>query len=175
MGQEDDGDHMQRMFSKGPSAEVEVNKRSILADIAMEDGPYEGKKVSRAELFNQDESDEDDDDAESGEGEMDEMEEMGESELSESSESVAFEQELKPRKKQVSDSEDDEETARKKELIKKLEGDQDEQSDDDIDAALDRVIENKTEESKKASTRQVSDLEKAEAVQTQKKVYNTTL
>ena len=128
----------------------------------------------------QDQSDEDEisEDDEEAEGEEEgelEMDEMGESELSESSESVAFDQKLKPRKPSLADSDDDEETTRKKQLIRKLEGDQENQSDDDIDAALDIVIENKTEESKKVQTRQVSDLEKAEAVQTQKKVYNTTL
>ena len=52
LGYEDDGEHMNRFFDKsGKSAEpLEVNKRSIVADIELDDGAYKGKKVSRAEL-----------------------------------------------------------------------------------------------------------------------------
>ena len=41
--------------------------------------------------------------------------------------------------------------------------------------ALDRVMMNKIEESKISKRTQATDLEKAEAVQTQKKVFNTML
>ena len=39
-----------------------------------------------------------------------------------------------------------------------------EQSDEEIDAALDKVLEQRTEETKQRSNRHVTDLEKAEAV-----------
>lgn len=107
----------------------------------------------------QDEASDDDDDDEEGEFEMEEGEaemmdgEGGESQLSESSEeSVAFDQMLKPRAKKGMEESDDEETQRKQELIRKWEGDEN-ASDVEIDAALDRVIENKTEESKKHENR----------------------
>ena len=58
--------------------------------------------------------------------------------------------------------------------MKKLEAEED-ASDEELDAALDRVIENKTEESKHSQVKKVSDIERAEAVQTQKKVWNTIL
>lgn len=48
--------------------------------------------------------------------------------------------------------------------MKKLE--EQEASDDDIDAALDRVVEKKVEESKISKKSQATDAEKAEAVQT---------
>lgn len=49
LGYEDDGEHMSRFFdgSKTGGA-VEVNKRSIVADIEIDDKAYKGKKVSRA-------------------------------------------------------------------------------------------------------------------------------
>ncbi len=50
-----------------------------------------------------------------------------------------------------------------------------EASDDELDAALDLVLKGKKEESKKSEVKQASDQEKAEAVQTQKKVFNTML
>ena len=46
--------------------------------------------------------------------------------------------------------------------MKQLEGNG--ESDDEIDAALDRVVENKTEESKVSKKNQATDFEKAEAV-----------
>lgn len=41
-GQEDDGDHMHSFFNKTKGEAVEVNPRSILADIAIKDGAYQG-------------------------------------------------------------------------------------------------------------------------------------
>ena len=40
---------------------------------------------------------------------------------------------------------------------------------------MDRVLENKTEESKVSKKNQATDLERAVAVQTQKKIFNTLL
>ena len=48
-------------------------------------------------------------------------------------------------------------------------------SDDELDAALDMVLNAKTEESKVSKTKQATEIEKAEAIQTQKKVFNTIL
>ena len=55
--------------------------------------------------------------------------------------------------------------------LEKAEGD----SDAELDQALDMVLEAKQEESKRTKTRQASDFEKAEAIQTQRKVFNTIL
>ena len=116
---------MKRYFEKGmPAQPVEVNKRSILADIELDSGAYAGKKVSRDEL----EAMKEELEGEDGESEMeedgeDELE-AGESELSESSESVAFDQVLKPRVKLDEDIEN-EEMQRKRNLLKKLEGESD--------------------------------------------------
>ena len=83
---------MGKFFTGATGKQVEVNKRGIMADIELENSAYAGKKVSRADLIDneneEDESEEGDDDAEEGEEEFDE--EDGESQLSESSsESVA--------------------------------------------------------------------------------------
>ena len=97
LGYEDDGEHMANFFKGQTGAAVEVNKRNILADIAIQDGMYEGQKVSRADLLKDGnpensvsaESDENDDNGFDESGEM-EMEE-GESAMSaSSSESVPF-------------------------------------------------------------------------------------
>ena len=64
-----------------------MNPRSILADIALKDGAYAGKKVSRSKLEAEDSLGEDVD-MESGESDMDEEEgdlEEGEDSMSESS------------------------------------------------------------------------------------------
>ena len=86
-GYEDDGEHMHSFFNKdGKSAAVDVNPRSIHADIEMQGGAYDGKKVSRSELEAEDSYGEDD--MESGEEEMEEGElemEDGESAMSASS------------------------------------------------------------------------------------------
>ena len=164
-GHEDDGDHMTKFFKPSGKASVEVNKRTILADIAMADGQYEGKKVTRAELLKDNVSEDEDEDAmESGEMEMEE----GESEMSQSS-SESVEMPV-----QGGVDSDDEVTQRNKKLLQKLEANH-EGSDEELDAALDMVVQAKTEESKITQTKQATDVEKAEAVQTQKKVFNTIL
>ena len=50
LGYEDDGDHMSKFFSKSGSSDIQVNKRTILGDIELGEGAYEGKKTSRAEM-----------------------------------------------------------------------------------------------------------------------------
>ena len=52
LGFEDDGEHMNKFFdgSVKTASAVEVNKRSILADIQLDSGAYQGKKVSRSQL-----------------------------------------------------------------------------------------------------------------------------
>lgn len=78
LGYEDDGDHMSKFFSKGGSSanDIQVNKRTILGDIELGEGAYEGKKTSRAEMHAKlmaeaEESEEDEGDDESGEFDMD--------------------------------------------------------------------------------------------------------
>jgi hypothetical protein len=78
---------MHSFFKKGKGEAVHVNPRSILADIAMKDGAYAGKRVSRSELEAEDLREEFDD-MESGEGDVEEGEdeiEEGEDSMSESS------------------------------------------------------------------------------------------
>jgi hypothetical protein len=81
-----------------------------------------------------------------------------------------------PKKEDSEDSEDmDDVAARNKALLKKLEkvkeGDGD--SDAEIEAALNRIKQDDGEE--QVQERAVDELEKAEAVQTQLKVFNTVL
>ena len=152
-----------------------MNKRSILADIGIQDGAYEGKKVTRAELEGDQDSEGSNQDIEDygdESGELEEVEEDGESAMSaSSSDSVPFDAKALRRNQ---DEEEDADKQHKKELLKKLEGDA-EATDEELDAALDLVIKDKKEESKLTQVRQASDLEKAEAVQTQRKVFNTVL
>ena len=74
-GHEDDGDHMHRFFQGGKNAApIEMNKRNILADIEMgDDGLYEAKKVSRAQLMKENIQSEDEADEE-GESDLEGME-----------------------------------------------------------------------------------------------------
>ena len=73
------------------------------------------------------------------------------------------------------EDDEDEDKARNKELLRKLEADQDGSEDEEIDAALDKVIEAKNKEAEVTQTKKATDLERAEAIQTQKKVFNTVL
>lgn len=151
------------LHGKSGQADVEVGKRGIMADIEMKAG-YEGKKVSRAQLMADDDSEE---------GKSDDMEEDDEEGFEEedvsamsasSSESVAMDTgRLNKKRVNVEDSSEDEDKKRGKKLLKLAE-DKDDASDAELDAALDRVIENKTEESKIHQTKKVSDIERAEAV-----------
>ena len=77
-GHEDDGDHMHRFFQGGKNAApIQMNKRNILADIEMgDDGLYEAKKVSRAQLMKENIQSEDQADEEGGSDD-----EQGESDL----------------------------------------------------------------------------------------------
>ena len=74
-GHDDDGDHMHRFFQGGKNAApIEMNKRNILADIEMgDDGLYEAKKVSRAQLMKENIQSEDEADEE-GESDLEGME-----------------------------------------------------------------------------------------------------
>ena len=159
---------MSKFFSGASGKTVEVNQRGIMADIELAGAAYEGKRVSRAEMLLDQENDEN-----SGESAEDEDED-GESQLSESSsESVEMQGGLRADGLDQA-SESDEDRQRNKQLLKQLEkaeGD----SDAELDQALDMVLEAKQEESKQTKTRQASDFEKAEAIQTQRKVFNTIL
>ena len=42
---------MASFFNKTNTPDVEVNRRTILADIELGDSAYEGKKVSRAQML----------------------------------------------------------------------------------------------------------------------------
>ena len=93
-----------------------------------------------------DESDDELDAEESGEQEM---EEDGESAMSaSSSDSVPFDAKaLKKGRKSATIDDSDDEAKHKKQLLQKLEGDA-EASDEELDAALDLVLEGKKEETK---------------------------
>ena len=89
----------------------------------------------------------------------DEFEEEGESELSDSSSaSIPMDHNI--------DDDEDEDKLRNKELLRKLEADQDGSDDDEIDAALDKVMEAKTKEAEVTQTKKATDFERAEAIQT---------
>ena len=64
---------MASFFNKTSTPNVEVNKRTILADIELGDGAYEGKKVSRAEMLAQQEDDSEDDEEDVGESGEEDM------------------------------------------------------------------------------------------------------
>lgn len=154
---QDDGDRMQAYFNKSGVEDfvpAESNRRTILPEIEMPDEAYRSKKVHRKDLEEKASSSEEDEEGNSEEGEAEISEEaLEESQESELSEEMDLLQQ------------EDAEVKKKRALLKQLE-DGDEESDDDINAALDQINQDKTEEGKQAEVRRADDFEKAEAVST---------
>ena len=106
---------MGTFFSGATGKQVEVNKRGIMAEIEIDNSAYQGKKVSRADLMENEDEVEESDEGEEGE---EEAGEEGESQYDESSSESVQGDLLKA--DGVSDDSQDEEAQRNRKLLNQL-------------------------------------------------------